>query len=115
MALHFIPVLAAASTIAVPGGGLFRAKSGRHQQRLLDHDASNDIKSKLHESNKLRRGPRQSPRTSSSKRAKRPPRATRNSMRIQAVLTIGEVQQLVGDGIVSQPGDKEDNEVFDLP
>jgi hypothetical protein len=47
---HFIPVLAAALTIAVPGGGLFRAKSGRHQQRLLDHDASlNDIKSKLHE------------------------------------------------------------------
>lgn len=33
-------------------------------------------------------------------------------MRIQAVLTIGEVQQSVGDGIVFQLGDKEVKEVF---
>jgi hypothetical protein len=41
--------------------------------------------------------------------------AVDDSIRIQAVLTIGEVQQSIGDGIVSQLGDKEDNEVFASP
>lgn len=35
---HFIPVLAAVLTIAVPGGIYFAVSQGATQQRLVDHD-----------------------------------------------------------------------------